>query len=221
MHTKIKAVIFDMDGLMFDTEALFSIVQTKINKKRGKDFTLEIQNKMMGRKPIDAIKIMLKELGIDEDPESVARERDAEYLELLKTDSRAMPGLLEFLDILNKHNIRKAIASGSYHLWIDTLLERFKMKDQFEAVVSGEDVKVAKPDPEIYIKTVHKLGLRPEECLVLEDAVNGIKAAKAAGCITVAIPNSFTKHQDFSEADYVVESLSDLKLASILGYKHK
>lgn len=217
MQNKTKAVIFDMDGLMFDTETLFSAVQTEIAQKRGKTFTLEIQNKMMGRKPLDAIKVMIEELGMDEDPEDIAQERDDAYIELLETDSQPMPGLFGFLELLNRHDIRKAVASGSYHKWIDALLERFKIRDQFEVIVSGEDVKIAKPAPEIYHKAVSKLNLELKDCVVLEDAVNGIKAAKAAGCIAVAIPSRFTKHQDFSEADYIVESLSDPELKSILG----
>ncbi len=215
-ENKIAAVIFDMDGLMFDTESLFSIVQTDIALKHGKVFTLEIQNKMMGRKPLDAIKVMLEELGIDADPVIVAQERDGKYLELLKIQSQPMPGLFEFLDFLDKHGIRKAIASGSHHEWIDALLGRFNIKDRFEVIVSGQDVAVAKPSPDIYLKAVKDLKLSPGECLVLEDAVNGIRAGKSAGCIAVAIPNHFTKHQDFSEADHVVKSLADPALAKIV-----
>lgn len=214
---KTQAVIFDMDGLMFDTEALFSKVQSDIAQKRGKTFTLEIQNKMMGRKPSDAIKVMVEELGIVEDPEIISQERDNSYLELLKVAAQPMPGLFDFLELLNKHNIRKAIASGSYHEWINTLLERFNIGDQFETIVSGQDIKVAKPAPDIYQKALSILNLEPQECVVLEDAVNGIRAAKAAGCIAVAIPNHFTRHQDFSEADYVLESLCDPRLKNILG----
>ena len=216
MSKKIKAVIFDMDGLMFDTESLFSKVQTEIAKKRGKVFNLEIQNKMMGRKPFDAIKVMVDELGINEDPKKIARERDEAYLNLLKTDSKNMPGLFEFLDLLDKHEIKKAIASGSHHEWINILLEKFNIRDRFDVIISGQDVKIAKPAPEIYNKTVSALNLKSVECLVLEDAVNGIKAAKAAGCLAVAIPNQFTKHQNFSEADYVIGSLSDTALKNIL-----
>ncbi|HEU5114358.1 MAG TPA: HAD family phosphatase [Candidatus Paceibacterota bacterium] len=214
---KFKAVIFDMDGLMFDTETLFSAVQTKLLRKRGKTFTLELQNKMMGRKPVDAIKVMLAELGMDEDPLAVAKERDDEYLKLLKTDSRPMPGLFNLLKFLTEGQFKKAIASGSYHLWINTLVDKFNIRKEFDAIVSGEDVTVAKPAPDIYLLAVSKLGVRPDECLVLEDAVNGIRAAKAAGCYAVAVPSEFTKHQDFSEADLVISSLSDPKLLGIFA----
>lgn len=217
MNKKVSAVIFDMDGLMFDTETLFSIVYTEIARKRGKVFTLEIQNKMMGRKPADAMKVMIEDLGIDEDLDKLISERDTAYFNLLKTDSQAMPGLFELLDILDKNQIRKAIASSSNHEWINTLLEKFNIKDRFEIIVSGQDVEIAKPAPDIYNKAVAMLNLTPEDCVALEDAVNGIKAAKASGCIAVAIPNKFTRDQDFSEADYIVESLSDNKLITDLS----
>ena len=213
---KISAVIFDMDGLMFETESLFAIAQSDIAKRYGKVFTLEIQNKMMGRKPLDAIKVMLEELEIDEDAEKIAKERDDAYRELIKVRSQPMTGLFDFLDLLDKNGIRKAIASGSHHEWINTLLSQTNIKHRFEVIVSGQDVQVAKPDPEIYTKTVKMLELLPSQCLVLEDAVNGIRAAKAAGCCAVAVPNDYTRHLDFSEADHVVASLMDPALLCLI-----
>lgn len=213
----MQAVIFDMDGLMFDTESLFSIVQNEITKKRGKEFTLEIKGKMMGQKPLHAIKIMLDGLGIDEKPEDVFLEQNKKYLELLRTQSEPMPGLFELLALLEERHIRKGIATGSIHQWVNILLERFNLQNRFEFVLTGEHVALGKPDPEIYLKAINEFVLPASSCLVLEDSSNGIKAAKAAGCFAVAVPSDFTRHQDFSGADLVVGGLLDKKLIEIFS----
>lgn len=213
---KVLAVIFDMDGLMFDTESLFSITEKEIAEKREKKFTVEIQGKMMGQKPLHAIEIMLKELGIDEDPQKVLKERDERYVELLKTDSQPMFGLFSFLDLLEKNNIRKCIATSSRKEWVEILFNKFDLRNKFEFIITGEEVEFGKPNPAIYLKAVEKLDLPASSCLVLEDAENGIKSAKSAGCMAIAIPNEFTKGHDFSDADLIVSSLEDKKLMALL-----
>lgn len=211
-NQNIKAVIFDMDGLMFDTEILFSKVQSEIAEKRGKKFTLEIKRKMMGQKPLHAVEIMLNELGISENAMDIFKEQTEKYIKLLGTESQPMSGLFDILNILEKRNIRKCVATSSMREWADILLNRFNIKNRFEFIISGEDVKLGKPHPDIYLRAINDLSLAPDECLALEDAYNGVISAKTAGCFTVAVPNEFTKSQDFSIADAVVNSLSDEKL---------
>lgn len=205
-----------MDGLMFDTETLFFISEDEVAKTYGKTFTLDIQVKMMGQKGVHAIETMCRELGITEDPEKVMVERDKKYIELLKTKSEPMLGLIELLDYLDAHSIRKAIATSSNRTWVDILLSRANISNRFEFIVTGQDVKVGKPDPEIYLKAIELLNVPAGACLVLEDAVNGIRSGKAAGCVVVAVPDKHTAHQDFSEADYVVSSLADEKLKQLM-----
>lgn len=212
----IKAVIFDMDGLMFDTESLFSEVQDKIAGKRGKKFTNGIKHKMMGQKAIDAISIMLSELKINENPEDVFKEQNEDYLELLKTKAEPMPGLFDLLDYLEKNNIRKAVATSSLKEWVDILFNRFNLYKRFEAVVTGDMVKKGKPDPEIYQKAVKLLNLEPSECVIIEDGLNGIRSGKSTGCLAIAVPSYFTKGQDFSEADVVVDGLEDKRLYNFI-----
>jgi HAD superfamily hydrolase (TIGR01509 family) len=212
---KFKAVIFDMDGLMFDTESLFSVAQSAIAKKRGKEFTLEIKAKMMGQRPLHAVEIMLNELGIKEDAQKVFEEQAEMYVKLLRDRSEPMPGLFELLEFIEKANIRKCIATSSLREWADILLARFKISERFEFLVTGDQVARGKPDPEMYLKAVEKLGLLAPQCLVLEDSSNGIRAAKSAGCFAVAVPSEFTKDQDLSMADMMVKSLDDQELFKI------
>ena len=91
-------------------------------------------------------------------------------------------------------------------------MEKFKVADYFDVIVSGDDVKRGKPDPETYLIAVKKLGIRPSQAVVLEDATNGIAAAKAAGCFCIAIKNPYTPKQDLSRADLALDSLADLSL---------
>lgn len=208
----IKAVIFDVDGLMFDTEPLFSKIQSGIAERRGKTFTSEIKQKMMGTKQIDGVKIMLRELDIREDPEAVLKEYVDSYKELIKKEIQPMPGLFELLDFLEKEKIRKAVATSSMKEWIDIIFNKFNLLSKFESIITAEECKRGKPDPEIYIRAAGKLDLDPFDCLVLEDSPNGIKAAKDAGCLAIAVPNEFTKGQDLSRADLIVEKLNSQKL---------
>lgn len=170
----------------------------------------------MGQKGVHAIETMCKELGINEDPEKVMVKRDEKYIELLRTKSEPMTGLLELLDFLESNNIRKAIATSSNKTWVNILLSRANILNRFDFIVTGEDVKVGKPDPEIYLKATSLLNVSANSCLVLEDAINGIRSGKAAGCMVVAVPDEHTAHQDFSEADHVVPSLADQKLKDII-----
>lgn len=207
-----KGAIFDMDGLMFDTESLFSEVQTKICKKRNKQFTVDLKHKMMGQKAIDAITIMLNGLDIKENPVSVFEEQNIDYLELLRTKAVPMSGLFELFNFLNEKNIRKAVATSSNKEWVDILFSRFDIYKEFEFIITGDMVSKGKPDPEIYTKAVDSLGIKAEECVVFEDGLNGVLSAKDAGCRVVAVPSYYTKDQDFSVADIIANSLGDKRL---------
>lgn len=214
---KITTAIFDMDGLMFDTESLFRIVHEELARKYGTEFTIEMQNKMMGKKPLEAIELMIQELGLPLDPKGFLVERDALYVELLKTRSETMPGLFELLDFLDSKGVRRGMATSSIRPWVDILLDRFDLRKRFDAIATGEDAARGKPEPDIYLKALYDLKAKPEETIALEDALNGVRAAKAAGCFAIAVPNAITAHQDFSVADLVASSLSDPRIRSLIG----
>jgi len=206
----IKAVIFDMDGLMVDTEPLYSKAMSQVAEKRGKSFTLEIKQKLMGRRAIESLTIFKEHLGLNESPEELLLEREEIYGKLLAQNITPMPGLFKLLELLNKLGLRKAIASSSKQRWIELIINKLGIVDQFEIIVSGEEIKHGKPDPEIYLLTSKKLNLAPEECLVLEDALSGVASAKAAKMKCITVPNQFTQGLDFSNADLVVNSLEEI-----------
>jgi HAD superfamily hydrolase (TIGR01509 family) len=138
------------------------------------------------------------------------RERDEIFKDLLDKELKTMPGLWEVLDLLDSLNIKKAIATSSKKYWLDLILERINLKDRFVVTVSGDEVRRGKPNPEIYLLVCHRLMLRPDECLVLEDTPAGVTSAKEAGMKAVAIPNEYTKELNFPLADKRIDSLLDI-----------
>lgn len=215
----IKAVLFDMDGLMFDTESAYSVVQEKMFLKRGKVFTKELKNTLMGKRA-DEVMILLNEFwGKNEKVADILAEQDKELVFLYETQVEKLAGLDELISFLKQNNIRRCIGTSSRRFLVDILLQRHNLEEEFEFVVSGDMVKNGKPAPDIYNVCLEKLSLKAEECLVLEDSLNGIKAGLTAGCMTCAIPSRFTNHEDFSVANITAESLSDGVIKEFVGKK--
>lgn len=209
---EILSVIFDMDGLMFDTEILFYETQNKMLKKRGRVMTSSLKQKMMGRKIEEAISVLLNELDINETIEVFFNEQFEELKILSQTKLKPMVGLFELLDFLENLGLRKAVATSASRAWADIIFDKFYIGHHFEFIITGDNISYGKPNPEIYLKSVEKLGLDPQNCLVLEDSLNGVKAANAAGCFSVAVPNPTVVKENFNEAGLVVEKLNSKEL---------
>jgi HAD superfamily hydrolase (TIGR01509 family) len=182
----------------------------QVAQKRGKCFTLELKQKIMGRLAIDSMRIFKEALGLNESPEEILEEREKIYGKLIAQEVKPMPGLFKVLELLDKMGIRKAIASSSKRRWIELIIDKLGIGRQFEVIVSGQEIKRGKPNPDIYLLVAKKLNLMPVECLVLEDATSGVKSAKAANMKCIAIPNEFTQGLDFSHADIVLNSLEEI-----------
>ncbi len=155
-------------------------------------------------------------LGTEEKTEKLLEEQDRELVDLYEKSVTKLRGLSGLLVFLEKNSVRRCIGTSSRKLLVDILLRRHNLQKNFEFVVSGDMVREGKPNPEIYNLCVSKLGVLPAECLVLEDSLNGIKAGRAAGCFTCAVPSEFTKREDFSSANLVCESLADPKIEGFI-----
>lgn len=212
MNSKISAVIFDMDGLMFDTESAYSVVHSGMSEKRGKEFTNEVKMTLMGKKAVEVMSLLNEYWGKGEKVEDLLNEQDVSLVSYYKQSVEKLSGLDNLLSFLNENKIRKCIGTSSRRFLVDVLLEKFDLNKEFEFVVSGDMVSKGKPDPEIYNKCLENFGLIPGKCLVMEDSLNGIKSGVSAGCFTCAVPSVFTKHEDFSQADMVVSALDDKKV---------
>ena len=206
----MKAIIFDMDGLMVDTEGLYFDTERIIAKKFSKEVKDETLWKMMGRKPVEAIEIFAKDLEINISVEELLKMRDDLFVEKLKKELVPMPGLFDILDEF-KDKIKLAIATGSPDKFLQTVLDKLNLKSYFEVLQTSDEIINGKPNPEIYLRTMDKLQVLPSETVVLEDSSNGALAGVKAGCYTIAIPNEYTYKQDFSFVNYVAKNLFDGK----------
>ncbi len=211
MRSKRYGAIFDLDGVMVDTEPIYFKAMQEMAKKRGKDFTLKIKKRVMGTGGLMSMKIMKENLGLRESPEELLAERGEIYGRLLREQGiRPMPGLFKVLTLLKEMGFDLAIASSSRRKWIELALKELGIAKEFKVIVSGEEVKEAKPAPDIFLLAVSRLGLKRERCFILEDTLVGVEAARRAGIKCIAIPNQYNRDEDFSCATLVVSGLGEI-----------
>lgn len=207
---KYKLIIFDMDGLMFDTEIMYFNSWKKLEDKYGFTFDIETRNKLTGMNDANIRRELADMLG-SEDAANNLRDDVNEYrLDYLKSYETSLKkeGLSELLAYLRENGIRACIASSSNKDKILYLIEKEGIKDYFDFVISGRDFKNSKPDPEIFETAAAMAGVDKSEALVLEDSYNGYLAAKASGIDYLVIHDtSFDKP---FEADKEADSLHDV-----------
>lgn len=211
----IKGVIYDLDDLMVNSHPLHYKTDKLLLKKYGYNLDSvpkELLSKFVGMRTVDVWNIIIRELNLKEGIDYLHKKRTQLFLKLVEKELKIMPGLLHSLKLLKENKFKLAIASSGIREYIQIVLKKFNLTQYFDSVISGDDVKVGKPDPEIYITTCRELNLNPGECLVLEDATNGIESAKKAGCKCIAIRNLNTPPQNYSKADLVLNSLEELSL---------
>jgi HAD superfamily hydrolase (TIGR01509 family) len=220
---KIKALLFDFDGLILDTETPeFQVWQT-IYREYGHELAAEQWGQIVGGFGIsdfDAAK-HLKELvgdGLNADELRARHRSESDALTLLQP---VLPGVVNYLDEARRLELRLAIASSSLHSWVDTHLVRLGLADRFEAIICADDVSPGrtKPNPDLFLRALDVLGLSAAEAIVFEDSPNGVKAARAAGVFVVAVPNPMTAKLNIEGADLTLESLADLSLQDMLNHK--
>jgi HAD superfamily hydrolase (TIGR01509 family) len=211
------AVVFDLDGLMFNTEELYQEVGAELLRRRGYDFTQELLDRMMGRPSHIALQIMIDTHTLKATVEELLAETDEIFPEILRTRLAPMPGLAELLDALEKRQIPKGIATSSRRSFVEHVLGAFNYQPRFWPILTSEDITHGKPHPEIYLKAAARLNVRPSEMLVLEDSQNGCRAAVAAGAITVAVPGAHSRQHDFTGAALVADTLRDQRIGQLLG----
>ncbi len=217
----LRAVTFDMDGLMFNSEDVYTDVGDAILGRRGRRFEKDLKDAMMGLPPRPSFEVMIAWHGLSDTPESLIDESHALFVELMDGKLQPMPGLTDLLDALERHGIPKNIATSSSHVVVDAILPQFTMKDRFDHILASEDILHGKPHPEIYLKSAERLGVEPGEMLVLEDSHNGCLAGAAAGAFVVAIPSEHSLDHDFSMARFVSTSLEDERIYRALGIPNK
>jgi HAD superfamily hydrolase (TIGR01509 family) len=212
----MRAVVFDMDGLMFNTEDVYTAVGTELLRRRGLVFTAELKNAMMGQRPQPSFEAMICRCRLTETWEQLAAESDQLFLSLLDARLAPMPGLYELLDALERAGLPKAIATSSNRALVNACLAPFGFQKRFQFILTAEDIVHGKPHPEIYLTVARRFGVAPADMMVLEDSQNGCLAGAAAGAFTVAVPGEHSREHDFSSASLVADSLADPRVFEAL-----
>ena len=205
-----------------DSEPLWEKSEFILLERNGlgsnSEYRKEYRKKIMGLNQKDSIALLKKSFGLPHTPEEIQRARLEILLELYEKELRLVDGIKKLLRaVKSEWKMRTALASGSPMKIIESVLEKFSLEDAFEVKTSGECVENGKPHPEIYLETARLLGVEPEECAAVEDSINGILSAKAAGMRCVAVPDPRIAREDYPAADVVRKTVSEIRLGDMTG----
>ena len=201
-----KAVIFDLDGVIVDTAKYHFLAWRNLANSLGFDFTEEQNEQLKGVSRVKSLEILLDigNLKLSKKKKRLLlEEKNNEYLEYVNkmTSDEILPGVLEILNFLDENNISYALGSASKNAPL--ILEKVGLLERFFALVDGNDVTKAKPDPEVFLIGAKKLNVNPEDCIVIEDAIAGVQAANTANMLSIGIGDKNV----LSEADYVFSDM--------------
>jgi len=215
----LKAVLFDMDGVIVDTEPL----HRKAYYRMFDDFKLNVSDSLYdsftGQATLPICRTLCENFGISEKPESLMATKRKHFKYLFENDNdlTLLDGVHELIKDYYQNDLTLVLASSASMPNIERIFERFDLNQFFKAKISGADLKASKPHPEIFIKAADLAGEDRENCMVIEDSTNGIAAAKAAGiyCVGFKSPNSV--NQDYSQADKVIGNFEEIKYSKLIG----
>lgn len=214
MMPNISAVIFDLDGLLVDSEPVQLRAWELYLARHGHELTDELLAQMYGRRLSDAAAAVVASLELDMPADQVASERDELFLEMAAGAIPAMPGALELLRQLSAMDVRLALATSGHRRYVDLAVASAGIPRVFEVEVTGELVEHGKPAPDTFLVAADLLGLPTEACLVLEDSPNGVRAGRAAGAHVLAVQHLAGRDELIAAgADRVLSSLSELPAA--------
>ncbi len=208
-------VIFDMDGVLVDSEPLYYAAVNGVLAEDGIAFPLDQYKRYMGTKA--SWPEFVEDLGLPRSA-SYYRDRSNEFVTAgFRSVDTPLPGVVELVRGLRDAGLPLAVASSSRRDWVETCIEQLGLTDAFDVVVSGSDVANGKPDPEIYLRAAELLGVPPRSCLAIEDAPAGIESAHTAGMTCWAVRNDFTRNLPLPDPERTFESLTEVDLADIVG----
>jgi HAD superfamily hydrolase (TIGR01509 family) len=217
MPVVVEAVVFDMDGVLVDSEGPWDAAREQVALEHGGHWSEHAQRDMMGMSSREWSRYMREELGVELEPDGISREVVARMERLYRERLPLIDGAREAVERVA--DLRLGLASSANRPLIELALELAGIQELFAATVSSEEVARGKPAPDVYLEAARRLGLAPEACAAVEDSQNGILSARSAGMRTIAIPNpAFPPEPDaLAQADVVLASIRELTPAVVTG----
>ncbi len=212
----IKAIVFDFDGVIIDTETPDYATWQTIFSAYGAHLDKTIWSRLIGgAESYDFVAHLQDLTGLVFDGDKLSQGRRAEYLRMVE-DNPVLDGVVEYIEATANLSLGLALASSSDRNWVRGHLERRGLDRHFSVVMTRDDVAHAKPDPDLFLAAVDALAVRPDEAMAIEDSPNGITAAKRAGLFCVAVPNQMTKDLSLDHADLRLDSLASMPLPRLV-----
>jgi HAD superfamily hydrolase (TIGR01509 family) len=212
MPRPFSAVIFDLDGVLADSEPWWNEIDAKLLGEYGVTYRGEYHRNVLGVSYRLAVEFYKKAFGLSVPTEELMRRRGEIAADFFANRVGLFPSAKTVLEQLRQMNLRLAVATSSVSASARPFLDRHRLTAFFDVIVTGEEIERGKPSPDIYLSAAKKIGILPDACLVIEDALSGVTAAKAAGMRVAAIPDTrFVDAGEYeTEADYVLTSLSEI-----------
>jgi len=215
----LKAIIFDFDGVLANTMQAHLKSEQRVFGELGLKISKGELGKYFGMKVTAFNRCVIKDYNLNASVEEIVAKKYAALDEIIDNNKiNALPGAIELARNTNLQGLKLAIASGSRKEFVEKVLDKIGGRELFPVILGEAEVEKGKPEPEIFLKCAEKLGVKPADCLVLEDAENGVIAAKKAGMKVVAILNEFSGNQDYSKADLRIKSFEEIPLKWLIEW---
>ncbi len=213
----LKAVLFDMDGVIVDTEPLHRKAYFRMFEDVNIDVDDALYDSFTGQATLPICRTLCQHFNLSETPEHLVstKRKHFKYLFENDTDLAMLEGVHELIKDYYENGLTLVLASSASMPNINRIFERFDLDRFFKAKISGADLKASKPHPEIFIKAAQLAGEAPEKCMVIEDSTNGIAAAKAANIYCVGFKSPHSANQDYSKADRVITSFGEILFSKL------
>lgn len=212
----IDSIIFDMDGIIIDSEPLWEKAEIELIKNHGKNYNNKYRENIIGLNQKDSVKLLKHTFTLTGSIDQIIEQRKEILLEIYRKELKLLPGILKLLDEAKELGLKTGLASGSPENVIQFVIEKFNMENYFSAVVSGDTTENGKPAPDIYNKTAKLMETQSEKCIAIEDSVNGVLAVKNAGMYCVAVPHPDLNRSNYCSADIIFESVNDIKIEPLI-----
>jgi HAD superfamily hydrolase (TIGR01509 family) len=210
-RTTIKAVVFDKDGVLADSESINLLSAFEVFRAHGYDLGPEDEPTIVGRHPVDYVPVLARRFDLNVAKQRrMIDEQDSIYSRTWRERGRMFPGAREVLDTVRRSNLGVGLATSSSRREVEDFIGRFELEACFDVTLSLDDVARAKPDPEIYVSAARLLGIETSQMLVVEDSEHGVRAAKDAGAICVAVRSRYVRPERIAIADRQIDSIDEL-----------